>query len=437
MTKSPRSDSVLSTPATRSMLQWVSLCARAILLLLTSPRRFLYALRRRLRALVPTTLASADSHSQGVNLIGHPYAVLGRAEDIRTAAIACHTADLPMCIINRNGDYDRHLAAKHLDFPHFSAVVDVPAYSASVYFLNADEMGSVWAQHGESWFKGRYNIGCYAWELSHFPEPWKVSFDYLQEIWAPTEFIRQAIAEATTLPVVHMPFVVEPGAPGHYKRRDFGLPDDAFLFLFFFDFRSFVSRKNPQAVLKAFFDAFPSGSPEAVRLVLKVNGQIDKPEEYAAFLADPRVRDKRVTVMDAALDDKGIKSLVAQCDAFVSLHRSEGFGRGLAEAMYFGKPVIGTGYSGNLDFMTRENSCLVDYQLVDLVNGDYPFWQGQQWADADVGQAAWYMRRLVTEPGYASVVGQRASAHIREFHSSRAVGQLMRQRLQIVQKNLA
>lgn len=414
---------------------WLNLCGRAISLLLTSPRGFLAAIGRRLRGPAPIQASSGGGQQPfGVNLIGHPYALLGRAEDIRTAALACHSAEIPMCIINRNGDYDRHLASKHLDFPHFSSVRDVPSYRSSVYFLNADEMESARAHYGDSWFKGRYNIGCYAWELSHFPEPWRASFDCLQEIWAPTEFIRQAIVTATSLPVVHMPFVVEPGQPGHYRRSDFGLPEDQFLFLFFFDFRSFVSRKNPQAVLNAFFEAFPPHSADAARLVLKINGQLEKPQEYAAFLADPRVQDKRVTVIDTALDDKGIKSLVALCDAFVSLHRSEGFGRGLAEAMYYGKPVIGTGYSGNLDFMTADNSCLVDYRLIDLAEGDYPFWQGQKWADADVGQAAWYMRRLVTEEGYARDLGDRASAHIRKFHSSQAVGRLMRQRLEVIDR---
>ena len=365
----------------------------------------------------------------GLNLIGHLYAVLGRAEDIRTAALACVAADIPLCLINRHGDYDRDLREQHKDFPFFDRVSDTPQHAVNLFFLNADEMPSAWEHYGARWFGGRYNIGCFAWELSHYPEPWKASLQHLQELWAPTEFIRQALLPATTLPVVHMPFVIEPGPPGPHTRADFGLPVDRFLFLFFFDFRSFVSRKNPQAVLEAFFQAFPAGDDAPVHLVIKVNGQRDKSDEYAAFRRDPRMQDARISVIDTALDDKGIKSLVALCDAFVSLHRSEGFGRGLAEAMYYGKPVIGTAYSGNLDFMTPDNSCLVDYHLIDLQDGDYPFWQGQQWADADVAQAARYMQRLVTEPGYAEDIGGKARTHILEHHSSRAVGQRMRARL--------
>jgi glycosyltransferase involved in cell wall biosynthesis len=366
----------------------------------------------------------------GLNLIGHAYAVLGRAEDMRTAALACHASAIPMCLINRYGDYDVHLRDQHTDFPHFDRVTDAPQYAANLFLLNADEMPSAWEHYGERWFSGRYNIGCFAWELSHFPEPWQASLTHLQELWAPTAFIRQALLPATDLPVIHMPFVIEPGQPGPHTRADFGLPEGRFLFLFFFDFRSFVSRKNPQAVLDAFFQAFPAGSSEPVHLAIKINGQRDKPDEYATFLADPRMQDLRISVIDTALDDKGIKSLVALCDTFVSLHRSEGFGRGLAEAMYYGKPVIGTAYSGNLDFMTPDNSCLVDYRLIDLQDGDYPFWQGQQWADADVDQAARFMHRLVTEPGYARDTGAKARSHILTCHSRRAVGKLMRARLE-------
>lgn len=366
----------------------------------------------------------------GLNLIGHVYAVLGRAEDARTAALACRAAAIPACLINRNGSYDGHLRDLHRDYPCFDLVAETPRYSANLFLLNADELPLAREYFGAPWFDGRYNIGCFAWELSRFPEAWYGSFEHLQELWAPTEFIRQALLPATSLPVVHMPFVVEPGVPGTRTRADFGLPEREFLFLFFFDFRSFVSRKNPQAVLDAFFQAFPAGSSDAVHLAIKVNGQLDKPDDYAAFRADPRMQDARISFIEDALDDKGIKSLVALCDAFVSLHRSEGFGRGLAEAMYYGKPVIGTAYSGNLDFMNQDNSCLVDYSLIDLQEGDYPFWQGQQWADADVEQAAWYMRRLITEPGLAQDIGTRARQHMLDKHSSRAVGACMRARLQ-------
>lgn len=366
----------------------------------------------------------------GMTLIGHPYAVLGRAEDIRTGALACETAQIPMHLHNLNGTYDAHLHSMHADFPLFDRMSNTPEHCANLFYLNADEMTRAYELLGNGFFAGRYNIGCFAWELSKFPEPWQRSFEHLQEVWAPTEFIRQALEPATQLPVIHMPFAIEPGDTGPLRRTDLGLPDDKFVFLFFFDFRSYVSRKNPHAVLEAFFQAFPQGGKEPVHLVIKVNGIENKQEEFAAFLQDERMRDTRIQIMSTSLDDRGIKRLVAACDCFVSLHRSEGFGRGLAEAMYYGKPVIATAYSGNMDFMRADTSCLVGYKLIPLQENDYPFWQGQVWADADVAQAAWYMRKLVEDPVWASTIGAAAEHYIKAHHSYRAVGLCQRKRLE-------
>lgn len=369
-------------------------------------------------------------HQPGLNLIGHPYAVLGRAEDIRTAALSCRQAEIPLQLMNLNGDYDAHLSSVHSDFPLFDLVKTEPEYCANLFYLNADEMHRAWETYGNRLAEQRYNIACFAWELSNFPEPWLASFKHLNEIWAPTRFIQEALLPVTDIPVIHMPFVIEPGDAGLLSREAMALPQNKFIFLFFFDFRSYVSRKNPQAVLEAFFQAFPVNSSEAVHLVIKVNGIEDQAEQYQRFLQDERLQDGRIQILDGSLDDRGIKSLVAACDCFVSLHRSEGFGRGLAEAMYYGKPVIATAYSGNLDFMNTENSCLVDYQLIPLKPGEYPHWEGQVWADADVAQAAAYMRRLFAEPAYAQGIGEQARQTIRTHHSATAVGKQQRQRLE-------
>jgi glycosyltransferase involved in cell wall biosynthesis len=283
---------------------------------------------------------------------------------------------------------------------------------------------------GAGVFDGPYNIGCYAWELTGFPDAWVGTLDYLHEVWAQTRFIQQSIADKTGLPVIWMPYAVEPGAAADMSRADFGLPEDGFLFLFFFDFRSYPQRKNPWAVMEAFARAFPPGEGARVHLVIKVNGADEKPEELAAFKASPLARDPRVQIIDRLLDDRGINALVCRCDCFVSLHRSEGFGRGLAEAMYFGKPVIATAYSGNLDFMNPLNACMVENQLIPVEPGAYPYGEGQLWADPDIEHAAWYMRRLVNEPAYADEIGARASAYIREHHSYRTVGAMYRRRLE-------
>src|SRR5262249_14120959 len=117
-------------------------------------------------------------------------------------------------------------------------------------------------------------------------------------------------------------------------------------------------------------------------------------------------------------------------DCLVSLHRSEGFGRFLAEAMWLGRPVIATAYSGNVDFMTSDVSCLVNYRLGPVAPHAYPFWQDPMWADPDLDEAAGCVTRLADDPGSGRRLGARASAHIRTHFSYRAVGLRYQEHLQ-------
>ena len=223
---------------------------------------------------------------------------------------------------------------------------------------------------------------------------------------------------------------MEPVSSAPLSRAYFGLPDDRFLLLFFFDFRSFIQRKNPWAALRAFTTAFQDNVSAPVSLAIKMNGTEACPDDYRDFLDSDAVRDPRVILIDRVMDGGEIKELVRLCDCFLSLHRSEGFGRGLAEAMYFGKPVIATGYSGNLDFMNEANSCLVDCTLIPVGTDEYPYGAGQRWAEPDVDQAAWYLQRLVADSAYAADLGQRAAHYIRTYHSFAAVGARHRRRLE-------
>ncbi len=378
----------------------------------------------------PTEVTQTRSRlPPGALLVGHPYAILGRAEDIRTAATALKRAQVPFAMRNVLGDYGRQWTHLHPDFPLLDRIDATSRFRANIHFLNANEMAMAWQHQGEALFRGPYNIGYWAWELSRFPDAWLPALTLLDEIWAPSRFIQQAIAEKTALPVTWMPLAVEPtlAAPG--SRADLGLPDARFLFLFFFDFRSYLARKNPWAVIQAFSQAFSRSDPR-VGLVIKTNGMEESQTAYQEFLRSPLLGDPRLILMDRVMDDREIKSLVNHCDCFVSLHRAEGFGRGLAEAMFMGKPVIATGYSGNLDFMHPDNSCLVDYRLIPVGEHEYPYGLGQCWAEPDLGMAADWMRTLAGDPGLAMEIGQAGAATIRRHHSFAAVGARYRRRLE-------
>jgi glycosyltransferase involved in cell wall biosynthesis len=205
-----------------------------------------------------------------------------------------------------------------------------------------------------------------------------------------------------------------------FDRRYFKLPENQFTFLFVFDFKSCFARKNPLGCIQAFQNAF-SNANEGVGLVIKSMDGDQYPNEFkllnAAVQSDPRI-----TIINTTYTSDEIIGLMDVCDAFVSLHRSEGIGLSIAQSMLLGKPVIATNYSGNKDFTRPDNSCLVDYKLIEVKKDEYPLSKGQVWADPNVDQAANYMRRLVEDDSYRNTVAEAGRLYIRTNHNSEIVG---------------
>jgi glycosyltransferase involved in cell wall biosynthesis len=225
-----------------------------------------------------------------------------------------------------------------------------------------------------------------------------------------------------------MPLAVHVTVPPQLDRNYFGLAEDAFVFLFYFDFASYSTRKNPYAVVDAFRRAF-DGRSDKVSLVVKSTG-LDPHKQESVKMREALDGDPRITLIDKVISHEEIAALVNCCDSFVSLHRSEGFGRGLAEAMFLGKPVIATNYSGNTDFTREDTACLVNYALVPVEPGDYPESKGQVWADPDIEHAAWHMRRLVEDSAAARRLAAAGKKYIHENHSLAHVGAKYRERLE-------
>lgn len=367
--------------------------------------------------------------SPGALLLGHPYGVLGMGEHVRLSAAAFSAADIPYGIRNIYGEYGVHLAGVHQDFLFKDKISKNGNYKANIFHINADEMVNAQIHLGKEIFSNRYNVGYWAWELSNFPNAWRSALQLVDEVWAPSRFIEQAIANQSSSPVIRMPLAVDFPEPIGMTREYFGLPEERFLFLFFFDFTSYVKRKNPEGAIRAFLQAFPDVNDTRVGIVIKMNGMDLRPQDFKAFIQSIDRDDPRILLIDKVLTDRETKSLVNLCDCFLSLHRSEGFGRGLAEAMYLGKPVIATGYSGNMDFTNDHNACLVNYRLIPVKGHEYPFAAGQKWADPDIDHAVWYMKRLINEPHYAQTIGQHAESYIKTYHSPNAVGAKYRARL--------
>lgn len=367
------------------------------------------------------------SANPDVCLIGHPFAPIGRGEDVRCSFRALRAVALRPGILDLYG-HQRPDACAEAEFgPHLR----MRPGAINIFHLNGDEVELALSTLGALPINA-CNIVYPAWELSRYPQEWAQQLDRFDEIWAPSVFIRDALLPAVRKPVIHMPLACEVMLSAFRSRRYFGIPEAAYAFLFFFDFRSFATRKNPQAAIRAFRRLCQLRPSANACLVIKVHGAEAAPEAFAQLQRELDELRTRVVLINRQMDDNDTKNLLRCCDCFVSLHRSEGFGRGLAEAMYLGKPVIATHYSGNLDFMDERTAYLVDHELVPVQPGEYPFAEDQHWADADAGQAAHYMAALVDDPARGYAIGRDASRAIRTQIGWRAAGMRYRERIEAI-----
>jgi glycosyltransferase involved in cell wall biosynthesis len=360
-------------------------------------------------------------------LVGHPFAAIGTAESLRCSVRALRAAGLDPALLDVYGatgidDFER---------AEFEPLLVRETGAINIYHLNADEVPAAFESLGKRARRG-YDILYPYWELAHFPEAWRPHLQRFDEIWAPSRFIYEALREATDRPVLHLPTACEVKLRSLLSRRHFGIPESAYAFLFFFDFRSYAARKNPQAGLDAFTRLLSERPNADTCLVLKVSGAEHDPDAMEKLRAQVAPFGRRVVLIEGTSSDNRIKNLVRLCDAFLSLHRSEGFGRGLAEAMYLGKPVIATNYSGNLDFMDVHSAELLDYTLVPVREDEYPFPQGQHWAEPNLDQAVKRMRHLLDAPQAGRDRGARAARFVRERIGYRPVGLAYRNRLEAI-----
>ncbi|HEY4095230.1 MAG TPA: methyltransferase domain-containing protein [Baekduia sp.] len=377
----------------------------------------------------PYSLARADHGAagesvaglDGVNVVGYLNAELGVGEVARQAIGALDAAGIPTIPIGISTGVTRE---EH-DFEHASHAHG--PFGANLICVNADMLPSVAGQLGPEFFEGRRTVGWWWWESDELPEQWHGSFDLVDEVWAGSRFVAETLAKVSPVPVAHIPTPVTVRAGVHPDRAAVGLPE-GFVFLFAFDFNSYVARKNPAGVVEAFRRAFPEPR-EGVSLVLKsINGD-QHPEAVAELRAAFDGRED-VLLRDEFLDADLRDVLVASCDCYVSLHRSEGFGFTLAEAMLLGKPVIGTGYSGSSDYLSDATGFVVRHELVPIGEGASPYPADGRWAEPDLDHAAELLRLVVDAPDEAAARAERGRAFIQEHHSAAAAGRAMAQRLE-------
>jgi glycosyltransferase involved in cell wall biosynthesis len=281
-------------------------------------------------------------------------------------------------------------------------------------------------------FTGRTNIGYFVWETSKLSMAHKMGLSLVDEIWVPTEFMREMYAKETTKPVHCMGSVVQPPAPKGV-RSDFGFKQEDCLFVFTYDSASRQTRKNPLGVVYAFQKAFPG--QEKATLVLKtqnaarITGEMEK--KLFAELQQAVASDPRIHFIDQTFEADRLAGLIACASAYVSLHRCEGFGYGMAEAMYFGVPVIATGWSGNTDFVKTDTAWPIPSRLIPVGLGEYHYAEegGHEWAEPDLDAASKAMREVFDNPTAASTRARIGQGKIHDHYSAAAIGKRMAARL--------
>jgi len=372
----------------------------------------------------------------GLNLFGFAYGELGIGEDLRMAVACCQAAGIDYRVINIEPGTEIRQNDKAVQ-AQVEQGIDSAPYAINVFILPGfDIVSRVFLKMGSEVFKDHYNIGWCPWELGVWPKAWNRTFELLDEVWAGSQFSHEMYQRSTTKPAIPMPLATQLQGLQKKSRKHFGLPASPYLFLYVFDFNSHLERKNPSAVLEGFAKAFPKSS-QKVGLVLKVMNAKSADPAWQQFEKNCK-SDKRIHLINKTMDRGEILALIQVCDAYVSPHRAEGFGRTLTEAMLLGKPVIATNYSGNAFYMNPQVTFPVDYDLVPVKRGDYHFIEdedGAQWASVSISHLASQMQAAMAaskDPQFKSNL----LAYAQQTFAPKRTGLLMRARLELIKTML-
>lgn len=368
-------------------------------------------------ATVPAAPVSAlECLREGVDLLGCLPGQGGADDVVRMAARACTEAEIPFSIMTFDSASVKRDPAERLQ--------GAAEHRALILCMTGPDSIRAFSSLGASPFAGRTVIGYWPWELPERPEDWIPAFDLIDELWVPSRFAEAAFTPLSPVPVVHMPTAVMIDPPADPSRARFGLPPDCYVFAFAFDGMLSYERKNPFAVAVAFMLAFPLGT-ERVRLAIAVGSPREQDPQWKRLRA-LAARDTRISLVKSSSKSETI-DLCAACDAFVSLHRSEGFGREIAEAMLLGKPVVTTSWSGNMDFCMPDTALLVQCEMVAAGPGS-----GLVWAAPDELAAAVHMRALAADPAYGVALGVVGRALVEAKHAPVVTGRSYAERLQVL-----
>lgn len=367
-------------------------------------------------------------------VIGHPYADSGMGQHARALALSLASAGVEVELVDVYGhfppqnQFDESLSNLRQRFDMAEPTSREP--DVDIYAINCDEVEAVRGALGVSMLKSP-SILFPMWELSRLPEPWHDSLSGFEEIWTASDFTRHPFAKVFPGKVKNLGIACVSERPAFVRRGSMGIPEDAVVVLATAHLASYIARKNPMAALDAVTRVARGPSRARAHLVLNVSGRERHPEAWRR-LKSAVGAGSDVTLISSEPSRPEYLGLLRASDVFVSLHRSEGFGLAIAEAMLAGKAVVTTRYSGNLEFCNESNSLLVDYDLGPVNPGEYVFAEGQKWAYPDMEHAVELLASIVEDRGRRHELGRRARQDIRTRWSPAVVGLRYKAALELV-----
>jgi glycosyltransferase involved in cell wall biosynthesis len=321
------------------------------------------------------------------------------------------------------------------DDPVRDELLGFELFDTTLVHLQPEIISIAYERAGLAPRQGVYRIAIWWWESDVIPEEWKLAAKSVDEVWAASRFVADALRRAIDVPVHCIPMGFELGPVRRLDLGSYGVSADAFVFLFIFDISASFERKNPLGLISAFERSFRRDSArrdEKVKLIIKVSRGERYPVDFERL--KKRAKDVGAIIIDQGLPREELYGLIAACDCYVSLHRSEGLGFTIAEAMMLGKPTIATAYSGNLDFMDKSNSLLVGYDLIEIEADVDHYKKGHRWADPSITEAVRAMRRVFENPTEARSLGERARLSSVRYFSPGRCGRRMLERLNEIRR---
>ncbi len=361
----------------------------------------------------------------GINVSGYINKVFGLGVAVRANIEAMKQANIPYSINDFNLQFSDNVKETPLK-DDFS--LENP-YPINLVQINIDRLDEVFKNIDHNYFKGKYNIAFWAWELENFPDAAKPYFNFFQEIWVPSNFCAEAISKISPIPVQKFMHPISFPKPS-YSRNEFNIPENKFVVLTMFDYYSSIYRKNPLATIDAYEKAFGKNHPEAI-LIIKTSKSTDFPAEKQ-MITDRIADNTSISILEEILDDDRLYSLINCCNCFISLHRSEGFGLTMAEAMYLEKPVVATAYSANTEFMNINNSFPVKYSMVNAANQYYYSTEKDYWADANTDHAAQHLSWIYQNTDEAKKIALKGKEDIHLYLSPKAIGEKIKDRISFI-----